>query len=532
MENQTSPEKPGTTKQDPTLIASVLFFTLIGLAVRLAAPLQAAFPLNDGGLFYAMIVDLQQAHYVLPAFATYNAATIPFAYPPLAFYVTGLLADLLHISVLDLVRVLPAIISTLTIPAFYLLAKEITSSKVQVILAVFAFAMLPRDFAWLIMGGGITRSFGLLFAILTMTFAYRFYNRHATRHLLACILLGALTVLTHPEATVHTAITALVFYLWKDRSLKGFLLSLLIATGILALTAPWWGLIVTRHGIDPFLAAMTASGQDSLNPLVGLFIFFRFLFTDEPFLPILAVLGLVGLFASLARKQTLLPAWIFILHLIEPRGGPLFMMIPLALLIGYALESVILPALNPKGDNAPTDVRQALENILRGKAARYFLLFLFAYSIMSAYSTSLKIKQELSLQPADLNAFTWINENTPQDSEFLLVTGQLPLRDAWSEWFPVLTERHSQATVFGYEWVNDGQFGQRVDAYKNLQACAFEDTTCLAEWNQGSSGSSSYVYLWNQADATRFPLTIHMQQDPNYNLVFQNEQTMVFQKVR
>jgi hypothetical protein len=532
METTTLPEKSDTTKHGPTLIASVFFFTLIGLAVRLAAPLQATFPLNDGGLFYAMSLDLQHAHYALPSFATYNAATIPFAYPPLAFYITGLLSGLLHISVLDLVRVLPAIISTLTIPAFYLLAREITSSKVQVILAVFAFAMLPRDFAWLIMGGGITRSFGLFFAILTMTFAYRFYNGHATRHLLACILLGALTVLTHPEATVHTAITALVFYLWKDRSLKGFLLSLVMAAGILTLTAPWWGVVITRHGIDPILAAMTASSQDSLNPLVGLFIFFRFLFTDEPFLPLLAVLGLVGLFASLARKQTFLPAWIFILHVIEPRGGPLFMMIPLALLIGYALESVILPALNPKGDNAPTDARQALENILRGKAARYFLLFLFAYSTMSAYSTSLKIKQELSLQPADLDAFAWVRENTPQDSEFLLVTGQLPLRDAWSEWFPVLTERHSQATVFGYEWVNDGQFGKRVEAYKNLQACAYEDTTCLDEWNRGSGRTSSYVYLWNQAGPTRFPLTIHMQQDPSYSLVFQNEQTMVFQKVK
>jgi hypothetical protein len=532
MENRTSSEKPGTSKHDPTLVASVFFLTLIGLAVRLSAPLQATFPLNDGGLFYAMIVDLQQAHYALPSFATYNAATIPFAYPPLAFYITGLLSDLLHISVLDLVRVLPAIISALTIPAFYLLAKEITSSKVQVILAVFAFAMLPRDFAWSIMGGGITRSFGLLFALLTMIFAYRFYNGHATRHLLACILLGALTVLTHPEATVHTAVTALIFYLWKDRSLKGFLLSLVMAAGIITLTAPWWGVIVSHYGVDPFLAAMTASRQDSLNPLVGLFIFFRFLFTDEPFLPILAVLGLVGLFASLARKQTLLPAWIFILHLIEPRGGPLFMMIPLALLIGYALESVILPALNPKGDNAPTNARQALENILRGKAARYFLLFLFAYSAMSAYSTSLKIKQELSLQPTDLEAFAWVRENTPQDSNFLLVTGQLPLRDAWSEWFPVLAERHSQATVFGYEWVNDGQFGNRVEAYKNLQACAYEDTTCLDEWNQSAGGASSYVYLWNQAGATRFPLTIHMKHNPDYNLVFQNEQTMVFQKVR
>jgi hypothetical protein len=448
MENEILSEMPVVSKKDTTLVATLLFFTLIGLAVRLAAPLQAAFPLNDGGLFYAMIVDLQKAGYALPVYATYNAAQIPFAYPPLAFYLTGWLADLLRIPTLELVRLLPAVVSALTIPAFYSLAKEITSSKVQIVLAVFAFAVLPRDFAWLIMGGGITRSFGLLFALLTMAAAYRFYSGHERRHQLACILFGALTAVTHPEATVHTAITALVFYLWRDRSLKGFTGSLGIAGGILLLTTPWWGTVLSRHGSGPFLAAFTATGQDSLNPLVGLFIFFRFLFTEEPFLSILAVLGLVGLFASFARKQTLLPAWLFILHLVEPRGGPLYMMIPLALLIGYALDNVILPALRPKGDNpTPANAREALESILRVKTSRYFLLFLFAYCSMSAYSTSLKIKDELSLQPADLQAFAWVKANTPEESQFLLVTGQLPLRDAWSEWFPVLAERHSQATV-------------------------------------------------------------------------------------
>lgn len=532
MKNITLPEKPDTTKQDSTLIFTVLFFTLISLAVRLAAPLQAAFPLNDGGLFYRMILDIQEAHYALPTYARYNSVTLPFAYPPLAFYLTGLLADFLQLSVLDLVRVLPASISALTIPAFYLLAKEITDSKLQIVFGMFAFAMLPRDFAWMIMGGGITRSFGLLFAILTMTSVHRFYNGHKMRHLLANILLGALTVITHPEASVHTAITALVFYLWRDRSVKGFILSLAIATGIIVLTSPWWGLILSRHGVDPFLAAMKASAQDSINPLIGLFIFFRFLFTDEPFLPLLAMLGLVGLFASLARKRTLLPAWLFILHLIEPRGGTLYMMIPLALLIGYALDNVILPILNPKGDNAPANTMQALENILRGRTARYFLLFLFAYSAMSAYNTSLKIKQELSLQPSDLEAFSWVKENTPEDSNFLLVTGQHPLRDAWSEWFPVLTGQHSQATLFGYEWINDGKFGSRVEAYKKLQACAYEDIKCLDDWDQGLNDPYSYVYLYNQTDPRRFPLTIRLQQLENYELVFQNKQTMIFQKTR
>jgi hypothetical protein len=208
------------------------------------------------------------------------------------------------------------------------------------------------------------------------------------------------------------------------------------------------------------------------------------------------------------------------------------MMIPLALLIGYGLENVILPALRPKGDNpVPADVRQALAGILRWKVARAFLLFSFAYAAMSAYSTDLRIKDELSLEPADLQAFAWVKANTPEGSQFLLVTGQLPLRDAWSEWFPVLAERHSQATVFGYEWVNDESFGGRLEAYRSLQACAYKNSSCLEEWNRGQNEIFSYIYLYDRSGPTRFPLTIDLQQDQSYKLVFQNEQTMIFEKI-
>jgi hypothetical protein len=481
-----------------------------------------------------MIIDLQEAQYTLPNFVTYNHAQIPFVYPPLAFYITGFLADLLHVPVLDLVRLLPSIASALSIPAFYLLAKELTESKLQIVFGIFAFAFIPRVFAWHIMGGGITRSFGLLFAILTMTFAYRFYNRHKKYHILNCILFGALTVFTHPEASVHTAVTALVFYLWKDRSLKGFLFSLGIAAGILTLTAPWWGLIISRYGVEPFLASLTAAGQDSINPIVGLFIFFRFQFTDEAFLPLLSALGLLGLFASLARRKNLLPAWMFILHVVEPRGGTLYMMIPLSLMVGYALEKVIIPALRLKEESTrqANNIQQELEQVLSGKVTRYFIVFLFAYSLMSAYSTGQKIKNEYSLQPMDLQTFSWVKENTPENGDFLLVTGQLPLRDAWSEWFPVLSERRSQASVFGYEWVNDGQFGGRVEAYGQLQSCAYEDSTCIENWQQGNNNTPSFIFLWNRASPNRLPLALHLQQDDRYSLVYENEQTLIFQQLR
>ena len=98
----------------------VALLTILGMAVRLSASLSASFPLNDGGLFYQMIVDLQNNNFILPVTTTYNFAEIPFAYPPFAFYVYGLLSTS-GLPLLKLMQFLPAIVTTLTIPTFYFL---------------------------------------------------------------------------------------------------------------------------------------------------------------------------------------------------------------------------------------------------------------------------------------------------------------------------------------------------------------------------------------------------------------------------
>ncbi|MEW6242146.1 MAG: hypothetical protein AB1564_15185 [Chloroflexota bacterium] len=45
---------------------------LVGCDVRLSAPLASAFPLNDGGLFYAMMKDLRQNAFILPETTSYT----------------------------------------------------------------------------------------------------------------------------------------------------------------------------------------------------------------------------------------------------------------------------------------------------------------------------------------------------------------------------------------------------------------------------------------------------------------------------
>jgi len=96
---------------------------IIGAVIRLGFILRNDFPLNDGGLFYKMTQELQANHYLLPKFTSYNQANIPFAYPPLPFYVAALVNSLFRIDLLVVFRFLPFVLNLASIPFIYFIPK-------------------------------------------------------------------------------------------------------------------------------------------------------------------------------------------------------------------------------------------------------------------------------------------------------------------------------------------------------------------------------------------------------------------------
>jgi hypothetical protein len=68
-------------KQNEKQLVMILlgFAFLVGGFVRLYPAIKTGFPLNDGGLFYQMIRDLQHTGFRLPLLTSYNQLNIPFA---------------------------------------------------------------------------------------------------------------------------------------------------------------------------------------------------------------------------------------------------------------------------------------------------------------------------------------------------------------------------------------------------------------------------------------------------------------------
>ncbi|HEU4758434.1 MAG TPA: hypothetical protein VFT91_00495 [Dehalococcoidia bacterium] len=323
--------------------------TFIGFLVRLAHVLPAGFPLNDGGLFYVMVQDLQHAHYVLPAHTSYNGADIPFAYPPLPFHIAALLASVGPWSLQDVFRFLPLVFSTLTIPAFFLLSRSMLPSRFMAIVAVFAFALLPRSFNWEIVGGGLTRSLGFLLALLALHQGYLLYTRRRTRFVLTTAALASLAILSHLEMGWLVAYSLALFLVAFGRDARSVRHSVLLAALVLVMTAPWWATVIARYGAGPLLSAAQAGGHTWYS--WGLARLIRFDFTEEPFLPLLAALGLLGVLACLADRRFLLPAWLAAMFILDPRKASTNAMVPLAMLIAIGVTSVLLRRPNSGADD-------------------------------------------------------------------------------------------------------------------------------------------------------------------------------------
>ncbi|MBN1453839.1 MAG: glycosyltransferase family 39 protein [Anaerolineales bacterium] len=454
---------------------------LLGGIVRFAPVAMAGFPVNDGGMFYVMVEELQANHFLLPAFTQYNLVDIPFAYPPFGLYASALISSLLRIPALDVVRWLPPLVSTLSLLAFYLLADEILGSRIQAALATIFYGLVPDSFGWAIMGGGITRSFGLLFLFLTIAFANRLYKRTSSLHAVLTAIFGALAFLSHPETGLQAAAACILLWLFRGRSMRTLLWSAVVAFGVAALTAPWWGTVLAQHGLAPFQSAMQTSndGAFHLAELLTLQL------GDGVFFSLTVALGVIGFLGVLARRKFLLPVWLVVPFFVDPRSAGGMAFLPMSILAAYGFDQLLAPALlSLRGREGEWLTDHFVTLSFLGIA--FYLFFssgIFGVGLVSG-----------SLSAADRETIAWVDANIPAGSDFLLLTGeQYSMKDPFQEWFPALTNQHSQTTLQGAEWTLGADFFPFYGELVALQHCA--DVSCIEAWGERTGLEHQYLLV-------------------------------------
>ena len=510
----------------PDLPGLLLFTALIfGVIVRFYPPLTSGFPINDGGMFYVMTRDLMANGFVLPYFTDYNNAGIPFAYPPLGFYAAALLSAPAPGSDLWVFLYLPAFVSSLLIPGFYLFAKETSSSRMAAALAALVYALNPGSFQWPVMGGGITRSFGLLFMVLFFWQAVQLFRQYQPRHLFLAVLFGAAAVASHPQTAFHAALGGLILFLFYGRSKRGFLSALLLGLGVALLSAPWWATVLQRHGLETFLSA----GGTSQRTLEFYQIVLNLhLPTDPLTLPFL-VLFYIGLFISLRERNFLFLVWIVAAYLSDPRGGTGIALLAESIRAGIGIDQVSGWISSQKtGPVSSSGMRRG--GFVIGSV-------LFIWFMLGAVITDFRLVNT-SLKAGDLELVEWVNENTGGDKIFALATGrEFSMTDPLQEWFPALTGRTSLTTLQGKEWTLGDAFFPWFEELVKFQKCP--DAACLSGWSRRNRVGYDYLIVLipeataadDLSDSLR-SLGRSARESDLHRLVFESDHALIFESIK
>jgi len=163
----------------PRRIALTLV-ALLGIAARLIHLwlIDIHYPFYLGGLYLEFAQQIRLHGYRLPpTISYYSAGGIPFAYPPLSFYIEALLLDITPIAPFVLVNLLPPAISILAFFSFFYLVTRLSKDPVFEISALAAFAVLPNLISEQIAASGLAEALGTLALVWLGIGLLSFYRR-------------------------------------------------------------------------------------------------------------------------------------------------------------------------------------------------------------------------------------------------------------------------------------------------------------------------------------------------------------------
>lgn len=396
------------------LILILAVIMALGAAIRLYYIFQANFPLNDGGLFYQMTRELINNHYILPSYTTYNRNSIPFAYPPLPFYIAGLLQHASGLSMIQVFRFLPFFFNLFTIPAFFFLSRQILDKDLPAVYATLIFAILPPGFEWLIMGGGIARSPAYLFSILALWLSIRGFMRRKAISVALAAFFNGLTLLSHLDIALITCIWIAIAALLLSRDRWGWIALFSLGFGTALVASPGWISVISRHGSAPYLNAL-AAGEFSITQNLGR-LFFSNLTSEALFTPVL-VFAFLGLVYALFQREWLLPALFFAVVVFDSRGMGRSILIPISMLASITINQLLLPVLTRLNPNGSHGLRR-FYSLVSLTLILYMLLraSLLAQLFQRAFDYRLD-----ALETTQIQAMQWIETNLPISSHFLIL---------------------------------------------------------------------------------------------------------------
>jgi hypothetical protein len=414
-------------------------------------------PLGYGALYALMAERIADNHYALPQnIPYYGPGGLPFAYPPLAFYLMAAVTEGTGLSPMAYMRWAPPLILVAGIVAMFFLAHTMTASVLEATIAAVLFAISPATSALQSDTGGVCRGVGLLSALIAVTFAYKALERSTLRNILVAAFFLAATVLSHFAYAVFAAVSLATFGLRRWRA--AWVIVLIGAITALT-TLPWWLLVIQRHGLIVF--TRISDTHDSLGFVrfgtsmraLGGVIMRAVLLKGSPLGLGCALLGMAR---DLSVGAWFLPGWLFATALITGNEGARFVAIVAALLGASVVRSVYEEVVAHGGSTARKFPAPA---IFLGALLFLSYTHAFAQHIITATPA---ITEDL------LHVANWTRTQTPADSRYLLLSAD----PSQHEFMTYLVRREPAVSYFGAEWT--GRYRQQNDRVKQIIDCVRE----------------------------------------------------------
>lgn len=448
-------------KKQTTIIRwVVLALMAVGAVLRVVHLFSIPFdaPFHLGGLFYEFSRQIIQNHFALPeTIPYYSLGGIPFAYPPLGFYLQAIVIRLFNPTPFVTVNLLPPLITVFSLPAFYWMTGALTDDDRLRAAAFFAYTLMPSAFVNQIEGAGLPEACGTLAILLYLGWLFRYEKDPRPASALWAGLFLGLSVLSSPGSAYGGAIISVLVFIklfWQGLKRHSYKSSAwLLLTGLIGLlvSAPYWLTIVLRHEFGGFTAAFL-SQQDA----PALFNQIRYMVTFKPadmltFVGNEGIYGFLfdwlvfaGLIWAVLNKQVFQVFLLFAVWLI-PREGSWLVAIPAAWLAALGIIHLGWPLFQKAFSFAGVKDRPPLAPGLLGMV----LVLLAVGGAMNAVR-DLQNQSGLKISVSAIDTLQQDRQMIPT-GEHVLVAGNAALR----EWAPALLERDVLNCEFGLEWQPD-----------------------------------------------------------------------------
>jgi hypothetical protein len=412
-------------------------------------------PNGGGGLFLEFAQSIARNSYRLPAHIDfYTPGGIPYAYPPLAFYIEALVLNL-PVSPYLVANVLPAVMACVSLPVFYQLAAETLETPRQRGIGLMVFATLPAAWESYIAGEGLAESVGIVVLMAYMAVLWRILQTPLEKKTgWAGVLLG-MCVLASPGSAYAAVLLSLVMAAHSRRQWPKLMRVALIG---LIVSCPYWLPVMWYHGPAQFVVPFESQHSDLVvMNLQKILIFY----------PAGGIFGLIwnglialGMFSAWYHRRGMITVWFVLLFLI-PRESEWLVAFPAALLVALAVDDVL-----------------TRWQMLPRRSSAVPMSLVLLYVMAGGLLMIMQLSDFQKMTRDQFAALTWIHDHTDSDTALIVLAERTV-----TEWSPQITRRTVLNVGYGAEWEPD-----ELEIIQDFNEAAWDckDLACVQELSSGA----------------------------------------------